>query len=225
MEEEGEHPEEAQEVEEESDEYTQLGGLCCALEGCIKTKCNQHQSPHKFAKKSYFSVLQGCDDADEDEYIQDLAKFEVAENDDKYRNLVKLKVMADSGAADCVIPRNMFKEIPMRADGPKVGTKYTAANGKPIFNEGVRTLIGKTQEGHNKRIDFEVADVNKPLAGLRRIVSKGHRVVLDDAEGQGGYIENKSTKQRTGIYVENGVYKFDLYVDVGASVGFGRQGA
>ena len=56
-------------------------------------------------------------------------------------------------------------------------------------------------------------------------MAKGHRVVLDDAEGQVGYIENKTTKQRTGIYVENEVYKFDLYVDVGASVGFGRQGA
>jgi hypothetical protein len=106
-----------------------------------------------------------------------------------------------------------------------VGTKYLAANGKPIYNEVVRTLVGKTREGHNKRIDFEIADVNKPLAGLRKIVAKGHRVVLDDDEGEGGYIENKLTKQRTGIYVENEVYKFDLYVDLAASMGFARQGA
>ena len=106
-----------------------------------------------------------------------------------------------------------------------MGTKYLAANGKPIFNEGVRTLVGKTREGHNKRIDFEVADMNKPLAGLRKIVAKGHRVVLDDDEGEGGYIEIKTTKQRTGIYVENEVYKFDLYVDLAASMDFARQGA
>ena len=48
---------------------------------------------------------------------------------------------------------------------------------------------------------------------------------MDDDEGDGGYIENKATKQRTGIYIENEVYKFDLYVDVGASAGFGRPGS
>ena len=142
----------------------------------------------------------------------------------KYRGLVKLKVMGDSGAADCVIPKSLFPEIPVKTGGPKVGMRYTAANGKPIYNEGVKTLVGKTREGQSKRIDFEVAEVNKPLASLRKIVKKGHRIVLDDAEGDGGYIENKATKERTGIYVENEVCKFDLYVDVGASMGFGRPG-
>jgi len=244
-EEHGETNDQNEDNEHDEEEYNQLGGLCCPLIPCGKPVSKL------FGTKSYFQELQGIEEDDDD--TQDLAKFEECGKDEDVLNtakaqntkkalntgeplntmkpvnatksLVKLKVMADSGAADCVLPRNLFPEIPMCTTGPKVGMKYSAANGKPIINEGVETLVGKTREGHNKRIDFEIADVNKPLAGLRKIVAKGHRVVLDDAEGQGGYIENKATKQRTGIYMENEVYKFDLYVDVGASAVFGRQGA
>ena len=83
-------------------------------------------------------------------------------------------------------------------------------------------MLCKTKEGQRKKINFEVADVNKPLASLRKIVKKGHRIVLDDAEGAGGYIEHKASKERTAVYVENDVYKFDLWVDVAASAGFTR---
>ena len=99
-----------------------------------------------------------------------------------------------------------------------------AAGGKAIYNQGVRTLVGTTAEGHKKKIDFEVAEVTKPLASLSKIAKAGHRIVLDDAEGAGGYIQNKKTGERTQLYIENDVYLFDLYVDVGVSAGFTRQG-
>ena len=138
---------------------------------------------------------------------------------------VKLKVMGDSGAADCVLPASIFQEVPLKVDGPKVGRKYTAADGKHICNLGVRTLVGHTAEGHKRKIDFEVAEVTKPLASFSKITKAGHRIILDNDVGAGGYIENKTTGERTGLYLENDVYLFDLYVDVGASAVFTRQGA
>jgi len=137
---------------------------------------------------------------------------------------VRIKVMGDSGAADCVLPSQLFPEVPLKANGPKVGRKYVAAGGKAIYNQGVRTLVGTTAEGHKKKIDFEVAEATKPLASLSKIAKAGHRIVLDDAEGAGGYIQNKKTGERTQLYIENDVYLFDLYVDVGVSSGFTRQG-
>ena len=85
---------------------------------------------------------------------------------------------ATEAAPVCVLPAKMFPEIVANKSGSKVGVKYTAANGKAIYNEGSKTLVGKTKEGHKKKIEFEVADVNKPLASLRKIVKKGHRIVL-----------------------------------------------
>jgi len=136
---------------------------------------------------------------------------------------VKLKVMGDSGAADCVLPASLFNEVPLKVNGPKVGRKYTAADGRHISNIGVRTLVGTTSEGHKRKIDFEVAEVTKPLASFSKIAKAGHRIILDNDLGQGGYIENKHTGERTQLYLENDVYLFDLYVDIGASAGFARQ--
>jgi hypothetical protein len=138
---------------------------------------------------------------------------------------IKLKIMGDSGAADCVLPAALFKEVPLNVNGPKVGRKYTAADGKHISNLGVRTLVGTTTEGYKRKIDFEVAEVTKPLASFSKITKAGHRIILDNDVGQGGYIENKVSGERTALYLENDVYIFDLYVDVAASAGFPRQGA
>jgi hypothetical protein len=138
------------------------------------------------------------------------------------KGLVKLKVMGDSGAADCVLPATLFNEVPINTTGAKVGRNYTAADGKHIANMGVRTLVGTTAEGSRRSIAFEVAEVTRPLASLSKIVKAGHRIVL---EGSGGYIENTVSKERTAMYLENEVYVFDLYVDIPASQGFPRQGA
>ena len=119
----------------------------------------------------------------------------------------------------------MFSEIPVNTNSQKFGMKYTAAGGKPIYNEGVRTLVGEDAQGHKRRVDFQVADVNKPLASLRRIVENNHRVVLDDVGNSHGCIEDKNTGKRTPLYVELGVYAFDLWVDVGACAVFSWPGS
>ena len=65
---------------------------------------------------------------------------------------------------------------------------------------------------------------NKTLAAFGKIVDAGHRVILDNDVGKGGCIINKKNKETTGMEKINGVYEFDLYVDVGASADFTRQG-
>ena len=104
---------------------------------------------------------------------------------------VKVKIMGDSGAADCVLPATLFTELPLKTKGPKVGRKYTAANGKHIYNQGVRTLVGTTAEGHKKNIDFEVADITKPLASSSKITKAGHIIILDNYIGHKNKILGK----------------------------------
>ena len=138
----------------------------------------------------------------------------------------RLKVMGDSGAADCVLPSKMFPGIDIDKSSPKLGTKYTAANGEPIYNEGQKTLVGSTGEGYRRKLNFQVCDVNRPLASFRRIAEQGHRIVLDnDAKGGAGYMEHKVTGERTELFIENGVYMFDFWVDLPASAVFRGQGS
>ena len=95
-----------------------------------------------------------------------------------------------------------------------MGMKYTAANGKPIYNEGVKTLFCKTKEGQRKKINFEVADVNKPLASLRKIVKNGHRIVLDDDIPGGGHILHKASGKLIPLEKKGNTYELDLFIDM-----------
>ena len=55
------------------------------------------------------------------------------------------------------------------------------------------------------------------------MVKNGHRVVFDDPEsGEGSFIQDKITGQRTDLRQENGVFVFDVWVKPKQS-GFTRQ--
>ena len=82
------------------------------------------------------------------------------------------KITTDSGAADCVMPRNVLKnKFPLLP--PKEGVKFCAANGTPIENYGRRNVPIKAagKEGLNC-VQFHVTDVKKPLASVSRSVER-----------------------------------------------------
>ena len=54
-------------------------------------------------------------------------------------------------------------------------------------------------------------DVQKPLVAASKVVSKGNRIVLDDASSD-SYIENKATGKRIPLVIENGVYMMEMLV-------------
>ena len=58
---------------------------------------------------------------------------------------------------------------------------------------------------------FQLADVTKPLASVRKMCGVGNRVVFDEA---GSYIECKATGARTPIRKDEGTYVVDVYVQV-----------
>ena len=67
-------------------------------------------------------------------------------------------------------------------------------------------------------MDFNVADVRKPLASAVCVVGSGNRIVMDqEAEtGKiGGYLENRSTGERMEIREENGTFVYDVRLESG----------
>jgi hypothetical protein len=84
------------------------------------------------------------------------------------------------------------------------------------------SIFGESGEEHNAEIcaveiahtltresglDFNVADVKKPLASAVRVVRAGNRVVMDE---EGSYIENKQTGERMEVRVESDTFVFDV---------------
>ena len=67
---------------------------------------------------------------------------------------------------------------------------------------------------------FQVTDVRNPFGSVSKMCEAGNRVVFDDEEPTGGYIENKISGIRTPINKENGVYYLYMWVP---KAGFPRQ--
>lgn len=61
-------------------------------------------------------------------------------------------------------------------------------------------------------IEFNVADVRKPLASAVKMVRAGNRIVLDES---GSYVERKSTGERMRVDVQDETFVFDVVYDDG----------
>ena len=64
--------------------------------------------------------------------------------------------------------------------------------------------VDRTRES---AIEFNVAEVRKPLASAVRMVIAGNRVVLDSDDS---YIEKRKTGERMKLKVKDGTYLFDV---------------
>ena len=86
-------------------------------------------------------------------------------------------------------------------------------------------------EGSVYTMAFQVAGVSKALRAVSRIVGAGNRVIFDDPNTVGSFIENKATGKKTPLRQHNGVYYLDVCVKPGQGYdndihnqGFQRQG-
>ena len=68
--------------------------------------------------------------------------------------------------------------------------------------------MGTSVEGIVRGLTAQVADVNKALLSVSRLVKGGHRVVFDDES----YIEDKLTGERMWLTEEKGMYALTLWV-------------
>jgi ABC-type microcin C transport system duplicated ATPase subunit YejF len=62
---------------------------------------------------------------------------------------------------------------------------------------------------------FNEANVRRPLASAVQVAKAGNLMVLDE---EGGYIENKYTKEKMKVRVEKNTYVFDVQVEGGESI-------
>ena len=91
-------------------------------------------------------------------------------------------LVVDSGAAETVIPRTWFlNHETVESEGSKRGVFHTTADGSTVENEREKTPINVNQQtGHNGgKVTFEVANVNKALGSVSKMVRNGNRVLFD----------------------------------------------
>ena len=72
-------------------------------------------------------------------------------------------------------------------------------------------MVAESEEGTRKTITAQVADVNKGLLSVRKIVAAGNRVVFDSDS----YIEDKQTGERMWLTEAQGMYMLKMWVKNG----------
>ena len=71
--------------------------------------------------------------------------------------------------------------------------------------------MAASEEGARKSITAQVADVNKGLLSVRKIVAAGNRVVFDTDS----YIEDKQTGGKMWLTEAQGMYMLNMWVKRG----------
>ena len=123
-----------------------------------------------------------------------------------------IELAVDSGATETVIGENMVSAV-KTVEGPasRRGVVYEVANGETIPNLGEKHFVAESEEGAKKSITAQVADVNKGLLSVRKIVAAGNRVVFDTDS----YIEDKQTGERMWLTEAQGMYMLKMWVKNG----------
>ena len=123
------------------------------------------------------------------------------------RQVGKVRVTMDSGAAGHVMPETMFPHVKReRKTSPK---KFVAANGEQIKDLGEKRIPFKTNEGVQRCITFRSANVVKPLTSMPKVVRAGNIVVLDE---NNPHIRNTRDGTVIKLDVNNGVYTMDIWI-------------
>ena len=85
------------------------------------------------------------------------------------------------------------------------------SNGDTIPNLGEKHFVAESEEGAKKSITAQVADVNKGLLSVRKIVAAGNRVVFDTDS----YSEDKQTGERMWLTETQSMYMLKMWVKNG----------
>ena len=132
-----------------------------------------------------------------------------------------LEAVVDSGAEESVAPKGFFRAPVLESPMSRVGGKYRAANGTRIANLGQQKVHFRTAEGHAVGMEFQVAEVERPLISVAQLTSAGNSLVLGET---GGSIVNAKTGKTIELVRRGGVYLLMMNLGIGVASGFPRQG-
>ena len=128
---------------------------------------------------------------------------------------VRNGITLDSGSSVFVMPSGWLEMFQLtESEGSKRGQTYQAAakGGKPIVNEGQRTIRFSTKpgaDGEKRKMTCQVAAVNKILASVAGICDQGAEVRF---RSEGGVIEDLKSGALTHFRRHGNVYVMDAWI-------------
>jgi hypothetical protein len=117
------------------------------------------------------------------EYVENESVCPLSVPERRRKNMLHpFTITVDSGAAENVLPVDMFPEIELEpSKGSLAGQFWVSAKGERIYNLGQKLVEFETDEGHKWKVMWQVAQVTKPLLSANRITDQDNEVVLKKA--------------------------------------------
>ena len=116
----------------------------------------------------------------------------------------------DSGAPDHVMPIGWIAFLATTVSAGSLHRLHcVAANGSRIPNEGQQMRKFMSKEGVIAALTFKMAEVNKPLAPVAKLINDYHRLVFDKT---GSFMLSKKDGSIMRLRRERGVFNPDAYV-------------
>ena len=146
----------------------------------------------------------------------------------KIRYRLRRGITMDSGAANNVMPRRMVRnQSKIRpSPGSLANVHYVAANNGRIPNEGEVDFNFGTNEGGQKMMVLQIAEVNKALGSISYLVDNGYRVTFDNDAKSGRDISmmvHKETGRATRFRRERNVWILDAIIEENDDTHFPRR--
>ena len=139
---------------------------------------------------------------------------------------IKVPIAMDSGSMANVTPPSLFSVLVQATDASRNKEVFHGADSTAIPNLGSQSVSGKSDSDNpvNIDIDFEVANISRPLGSVSKLLRKNNKVVLDEGNS---FIQNKTTGQKVSLREEGGLFFLDVWVEVPHDMvinpGFARQ--
>ena len=104
----------------------------------------------------------------------------------------------------------MAPEVPIReSPGSLRSQAYIAAGGEMIPNMEQNVFTVVTNEGHEAKALYQIAEVTRPLTAVGSTCDRGNVVVYGP---YGGCIINRETGLQTDFERRGGIYELDLWI-------------
>ena len=116
--------------------------------------------------------------------------------------------VVDSGAEDTVAPPGLLPGRVVSSPMSRAGLTYHAANGAPIANLG-QAMVHFETEGQKCGMAFQIADVERPLVSVSKLIEGGHAVTFGK---QGGLIEHTASGRKVHLIRKGGVFLLKMTV-------------
>ena len=119
--------------------------------------------------------------------------------------------VVDSGAEETVAPPGLFPGERRESAMQRAGGRYRAANGSRIPNVGEQLVEFLSTEGHRIALNFQLAEVERPLISVSHLSRAGNKVEFN---GMGGKITHLKSERVIKLRKVGGTYVLVMQVPV-----------